>query len=94
MHGHRPEKWDWLEKLTRIIDSKKKEGNFDWDFPAGSMFWFRPTALQTLENLQLNEDDFEPEQNQLDGTLAHSLERLFTVMAEQEGFKTVWLDGF
>lgn len=92
-HDYHADNRDWLEKLTSILDSKKKEGNFDWDFAAGSMFWFRPTALQTLEKLQLNEDDFEPEQNQLDGTLAHSLERLFTLMAETEGFKTVWLDG-
>ena len=52
-------------------------------FVAGSMFSARTHALLPLLLLNLDEEEFEPEQGQLDGTLAHSIERMFSVCASR-----------
>ncbi|NOU47318.1 MAG: glycosyltransferase, partial [Bacteroidales bacterium] len=64
----------------------------DFAFPAGSMFWFRPKALLSLAGKKFDSDTFEPENHQIDGTLAHAIERLFGIIATKEGFenKTVF----
>jgi lipopolysaccharide biosynthesis protein len=57
------------------------------DFPAGSMFWFRPKAMEGLFALHLREEDFEQHAESCeDGTLAHALERLFLKVVEQNGY--------
>jgi GT2 family glycosyltransferase/SAM-dependent methyltransferase len=56
------------------------------DFPAGSVFWARTQALKPLLDLNLERRDFEPEQGQADGTLAHACERMVFLAAEQAGF--------
>ena len=54
-------------------------------FAAGSMFWFRRQALSALASEPIL-NLFEPEEGQLDGTIAHAMERLFPVEARRQGF--------
>jgi lipopolysaccharide biosynthesis protein len=54
-------------------------------FAAGSMFWFRRSALLALTTPNLPAL-FEPEEGQLDGTIAHAMERLFPVEARRQGY--------
>jgi lipopolysaccharide biosynthesis protein/GT2 family glycosyltransferase/SAM-dependent methyltransferase len=59
------------------------------DFPSGSMFWARSAALQPLLGLDLSISDFAPEAQQIDGTLAHAIERLYYVSCEKAGLDWV-----
>ncbi len=56
------------------------------NFPSGSMFWARPKALAPILDLKLEPKDFEREQGQRDGTLAHWIERLFFYACLRAGY--------
>lgn len=57
-------------------------------FPAGSMFWIRGRVFKVINHLHLSRTDFEDEANQIDGTLAHALERLFPSLAAGAGLRS------
>ncbi len=59
------------------------------EFPAGSMFWFRPQAIRPLLEIGLTFEDFPGEGGQIDGTIAHAIERSFLYIAESQGFHWV-----
>ncbi|MGE0049050.1 MAG: rhamnan synthesis F family protein [Acidithiobacillus sp.] len=63
-----------------------------WDFSAGTMFYVRGAALSYLKSLNLGSDIFEDEKNQLDGTLAHSFERLFPLFIKKSGYDILSAD--
>jgi lipopolysaccharide biosynthesis protein len=54
-----------IKKLSNVV------------FPAGSMFWFGVSMIDLIDGFGLTTNDFEPEMQQLDGTTAHAVERLF-----------------
>ncbi|MEW9625027.1 glycoside hydrolase family 99-like domain-containing protein [Rhodanobacter geophilus] len=56
------------------------------EFVAGSMLWVRLAALRPLLDAQLEIQAFESEHGQIDGTLAHAVERLFASTARHAGF--------
>ena len=60
----------------------------DFTFPLGSMFWFRPKALELIIQKNIWITHFENEENQIDGTLAHAFERLFGIIPLRAGFDT------
>lgn len=55
--------------------------------PSGSMFWCRTDALRPLLDLQLRFADFPDETGQVDGTLAHAIERAFLYACESRGYR-------
>lgn len=59
-------------------------------FAAGTMFWFRKSALARFRNL---DDLFEVERRQTDGTTAHAAERLFAASVENSGFVAASMDA-
>ncbi len=58
-------------------------------FPAGNMFWARTKAIASIFEAGLTSDDFPKEGKQLDGTLAHALERCWCHIANVHGFESV-----
>ena len=57
-----------------------------FDFPVGTMFWFRPEAIRPLLNLKLGWDDYPPEPLPYDGSLLHAIERMLPLVAKSENF--------
>ena len=85
----------WGGILRYLYCWRKRWGEWDrdqvLDFPSGSMFWFRTSALRRLMDLELREVHFDPEVGQIDGTLAHAIERSFLFFVEASGFG--WIVG-
>lgn len=58
----------------------------DERFIAGTMFYARLSAFDDVNQLNLAKSDFDPEEGQTDGTLAHALERFFGVCGSARGY--------
>lgn len=57
------------------------------DYPAGSMAWYRTDALTRLVDALPNLDRFEDEEDQVDLTFAHALERILTLVVRASGYE-------
>lgn len=55
-------------------------------YPAGSFFLVRSDAIRQIWNRQLQFQDFDEEEGQTDGTLAHVLERVISKVVRFNGF--------
>lgn len=60
----------------------------EFNFVAGTMFFARITAMLPLMNLAIDEEAFEHEDGQTDGTMAHAFERIMPVSAWAAGLST------
>ena len=78
----------WLDILLARLQYSATPEKYGFTFPAGSMYWFRSAALlPLLDQSILSMEEFELEAGQLDGTLAHAIERLIGLVAAREGFE-------
>ena len=57
----------------------------DDEFVPGSMFWVSTDAIRPLLDAQFLESEFETETGQIDGTLAHAVERAFGLSTAAAG---------
>nr|WP_278388488.1 rhamnan synthesis F family protein [Brucella intermedia] len=69
-----------LSRVGVILDS-----NTVLEFPSGSMFWGRSQAIRNILDLNLDFADFPEENAQIDGTLAHAIERSLLLFVEKTG---------
>lgn len=93
---HKSYYWGYNKDLT--LELAKKAGiqadeHTGFHFVAGSMFWFRPEALQAILRLPVSFYDFPEEPIPPDGTLAHAIERLLGLCAVSSGFEVRQIDG-
>jgi lipopolysaccharide biosynthesis protein len=70
------------QTAEKVIKTPEKFNYF-----GGTMFWIKLETLRPLLKLQLLPEDFESEQGQIDGTLAHAVERLMGVIPQLAGEK-------
>lgn len=84
------EKW-WGSNRGRTRDLLLKVGidirKQPLRFPAGSIYWVTAPVLRTLKGLRLKAGHFEPEDGQLDGTLAHVIERSLGFITSAGGLR-------
>ncbi|AYF34586.1 rhamnan synthesis F family protein [Vreelandella alkaliphila] len=59
----------------------------DYEFIAGTMFYANVNFFKKIIDMKLGVEDFEEEAGQLDGTLAHAIERFFGVLSKKLGMK-------
>jgi len=81
-----PDNVDHLENLGQRLGLTI---DYNLSFCASSMFWFKPEALSALLRLRLDSTDFELETGQIDGTLAHAIERFFGQVVAAGKYKIV-----
>jgi len=55
------------------------------DYPAGSFFWARTSSLKPLFDLNIEINDFPVEAGQVDGTIAHAIERVVGLLPSLTG---------
>ena len=76
------------EMVVDFANKNKIDIPKDFTFPSGSMFWFKPDALkQFYKNIDFTL--FVIENGQFDGTMAHSVERLFGLLCHTNGYELV-----
>lgn len=61
-------------------------------FFAGTMFWFRPAALEHLRKSAISINDFDPENGAKRNTLQHAMERVFGLFVEDAGYRIASLE--
>jgi lipopolysaccharide biosynthesis protein len=83
---------EWIGSNKKIVEdfAKKNKIRFfqEFLFPSGSMFWFRPLVFRQFYN-NIDYKMFGIEKGQLDGTMAHSIERLFGLVCHANGYELV-----
>ncbi len=77
-----------VESIGRAMGVPSSEFS-NLNFPAGSMFYARKQALIPILNLELADNDFEKENGQNDGTMAHAVERAFAISTLAANLKMV-----
>ena len=96
--GHvAPYNYYWSRNESNVIKLAHCIGlpteQFTFSFVAGSMFWFRPDVFSPLTKMGIFTEDFDSEQGQDDGTLAHAFERFFGMVVCETGYQIAECDS-
>lgn len=81
----------WVERLVTELGENAQwlQQTKPW-FAAGTMFWFKPQAVQSLLHCpSIQQDAFEVEKGQIDGTLAHAIERVLGCATLAHGYHLI-----
>ena len=84
---------DNLDNLDRIFDVIGGSVRDLDQFVAGTMFWFRFDAMKPFFAGRFDSDWFGPELGAIDGTMAHSFERMMVHFAKISGYDLMTFAG-
>ena len=74
---------EWIGSNATIVENFANNAKIripdDFYFPAGSMFWFKPFIFKKLVE-HIDKTKFIYEDEQIDGTKAHAIERIFGLL--------------
>jgi len=75
--------------LLKRMGFQSPDKDASMNFPVGTMFWVRTAALKPLIDLNLKWEEYPEEPIPIDGSVLHALERIFGMLPELCGFRTV-----
>jgi lipopolysaccharide biosynthesis protein len=78
-----------LERLARQMNINVPLDEYTPVAAYGTMYWFRPEALERMFRHDWKWEDYNEEPHHADGGLAHVQERLICYCAQQQGFRTL-----
>src|SRR5262249_49472365 len=88
-----PDSYYWGSNVDRVLSLAQSAGlavgdiaELEFSFVGGSMFWFRPQALAPVLDAKLVTEQFDVEEGQRDGTLAHAVDRFIGLAVKHAGF--------
>jgi glycosyltransferase involved in cell wall biosynthesis/GT2 family glycosyltransferase len=87
--GHEDGNYDKAKPLLNALNLKQINRNSKFIFPTGNMFWCKPEILKPILNWDFKFQDFDSEGGQIDGTLAHSIERLIGLCCTEYSHKKI-----
>ena len=87
--GHEDGNYDKAKPLLNKLGLHQIDRNSEFIFPTGNMFWCKPTVLKPILDWGLKFEDFDNEGGQIDGTLAHSIERLIGLCCTHYAHKII-----
>lgn len=73
------------QQVIKLLQAAHQTLHRDASFVAGTMFWVKFEKLRPFLDIGISRSDFEIENGQMDGTLAHALERVIPIYAEATG---------
>lgn len=74
------QKQSYLSEVEEVLKT-------DLLFSVGTMFWYKPEALQNFYDLNMNYGDFPEEPIGIDGTIAHAIERSMSIICRSNGYQ-------
>ncbi|MDR2579698.1 MAG: rhamnan synthesis F family protein [Fibromonadaceae bacterium] len=78
--------FDETMKLAERLKLRCKISIDKQPFALGGVFWFRPKALKALFDYNWKYEDFHKEPVPIDGTVSHAIERIYSYVAQHEGY--------
>jgi glycosyltransferase involved in cell wall biosynthesis len=87
--GHEDGNFVKAKPLLNTLKLNHIDRDSEFSFPTGTMFWCKPEILKPILNWGLTFNDFDSEGGQIDGTLAHSIERLIGLCCTEHSRKAL-----
>ena len=78
--------------VQRVGERLKLKVSYDKNTPLaayGTMFWFRPSAMEPMFAERWGWEEFNPEPLHIDGGLAHIMERLMGYVVQNRGYRVM-----
>ena len=89
-HYRSPDWWGSNEeRVAQMLARVEIRLQGDLAFPAGSMYWLKPSMVAIIKAMMLRPEEFDVEAAQLDGTLAHAFERCLGFLVAAGGMRVV-----